>query len=387
MGDGGRRWLMLALGVAAQAAGCAFVYGAPYLADVLRARQGLTLAQTGLLAACPTLGLLLAQAAWGYVVDRWGERLALAVGLGGSALVLLACWLPIGLAWTGVVFALAGAAGASVNSASGRVVLGWFPAERRGLAMGVRQTSTPLGMVVAALGVPPVAAGYGIRGMALGCAGLAALVAVACWLLVLDPPRATVVGAAGGSPYRDPLLWRVHGTSALLVVPQFAVAGYGYLYLADAADWDPVSAGRLMAVGLGLGALARIAVGRWSDALASRLRPLRWVAAATAVGVGALAASASGAGRLPGLAVALLVVAVVLTASGNGLAFTAVAELAGPGWAGRALGVHNTGQNLVGFAVFPLVGVVVGAASYGVAFAVAAGCAAVAVRMVPTGIR
>jgi sugar phosphate permease len=37
-------------------------------------------------------------------------------------------------------------AAASSNSASGRLVVGWFPPERRGLAMGIRQTAQPLGV-------------------------------------------------------------------------------------------------------------------------------------------------------------------------------------------------------------------------------------------------
>ena len=44
---------------------------------------------------------------------------------------------------TAVLLFLGGMAAASSNSASGRLVVGWFPAERRGLAMGIRQTAQP----------------------------------------------------------------------------------------------------------------------------------------------------------------------------------------------------------------------------------------------------
>ena len=50
---------------------------------------------------------------------------------------------------------------------------------------------------------------------------------------------------------------------------------------------------------------------------------------------------------------ALMVLATVLTVADNGLAFTAVAERAGPFWSGRALGVQNTAQFLTASAVPP----------------------------------
>jgi MFS family permease len=77
---GSRRWLMLALGTAAQTSSFAFVYGLPYLIPVLRRSEGLGLAQAGLVVACPTVGLLLALYAWGAATDRYGERSVLASG-------------------------------------------------------------------------------------------------------------------------------------------------------------------------------------------------------------------------------------------------------------------------------------------------------------------
>ena len=62
------------------------------------------------------------------------------------------------------------------------------------------------------------------------------------------------------------------------------------------------------------------------------MRPLRWVALAAAAAMAALGLSAGL--DLP-LAVGLMVVATVLTVADNGLAFTAVAERAGPFWSGR----------------------------------------------------
>ncbi|WP_042389413.1 MFS transporter [Streptacidiphilus melanogenes] len=380
-----RRWAMLALGTAAQTAACAFLYGMPYLIPSLRGAEGLTLAQAGVMVACPTVGLLLALYAWGAATDRYGERWVLAGGLGAATVALGAALLVHGLVWLGVLFAVAGAAGASVSAASGRVVLGWFPPRQRGLAMGVRQTSTPLGMLVAAVAMPPIAAAHGLHGAVLFVGVLSGVMAVLTALFVVDPPRPPAVGAADGgekppSPYRGATLWRIHGASALMVWPQFTVGAFGLVYLTDVRHWPAVAAGQLMACGQALAAVCRIGAGRWSDAVGSRLKPMRWLAAAVGVlGAGLAVAGDSAAG------VTLLVVLCGLSASTNGLSFTSVAELAGSRWAGRALAVQNTGQNLTASLCPPVVGALITAAGFGPAFAVAAVCAFTSIAALPRG--
>ncbi len=86
------------------------------------------------------------------------------------------------------------------------------------------------------------------------------------------------------------------------------------------------------------------------------------------------------------VAVPLLVLATVVTVvtvADNGLAFTAVAERAGPFWAGRALGVPNTAQFLTTAAVPPLAGLTVTGIGYPATFAQAAVFPLAALAMVP----
>lgn len=380
-----RRWLMLGLGTAAQTSAFAFVYGLPYLIPVLRRSEGLDLTQAGLVVACPTVGLLLALYAWGAATDRHGERVVLASGLGLATLALAGSLLVHGLVLLGLMFALAGAAGASVSAASGRVVLGWFAPEQRGLAMGIRQTSTPLGMLVAAVSMPPLAAAYGLRGALLFVTVLSGVMTVLVALLVVDPPRPPRAAPGGPnpvSPYRGAAtLWRIHGSAALMVWPQFTVGAFGLVFLTDVRHWSPIAAGQLMAVGQGLAAVCRIGAGRWSDAVGSRLRPMRALAVAVSALSLLLAAFAQwwpSAG-----AVVVLIALCGLSASTNGLSFTSVAELAGPHWAGRALGVQNIGQNLTASLAPPVVGALISSAGYGTAFACAAACAITAIAVVP----
>ena len=211
-------------------------------------------------------------------------------------------------------------------------------------------------------------------GAALGALGLACLVtAVLIGLVVRDPQRpAPVAGASeDGSPYRTAYLWRIHAASACLVIPQFAVAIFAFDYLVTGLGWSLGAAGILLAVTQLVGAGTRLAVGYWSDRVRSRLGPMRLVALAIGLAMavlGVLAMAGSGA------SVVVLAVAAMITVSPNGLAFTAVAERAGPRWAGRALGVQNTFQNLVATVVATPLAIVIGLAGggafgYGVAFA------------------
>ena len=278
---------MLGLGTAAQTAGSALMFGIPFLLPWLRRADGLSLAQAGALAAAPSVGLVLTLIAWGALADRFGERAVLTIGLlltGGIALASVAAREP---AARGVMFALIGATGASVNAASGRLVMGWFGAHQRGVAMGVRQMGQPLGVAAAALVMPPLAERHGV-GAALAAPALACLVvALLVGLLARDPaPERTTADPSAAppvSPYRHrPTLWRVHAASSLLVVPQFATATFAAEYLVSGRGWDGSDAGRVLAVVALAGALGRLGAGRWSDVVGSRLRPMRQVAVLSA---------------------------------------------------------------------------------------------------------
>ena len=380
--DGGhraRRWPVLAAGTVALTAGSAFQYGLAYLIPALRA-SGLSLAQAGVIVACPTAGLLLTLVAWGAAADRWGERRILAAGLGVAGLVLLAATQARSTAALGACLVVAGAAGASVYAASGRLILGWFAARERGMAMGIRQSAQPLGVAVAALALPSLAA-RGLAAAFVFLGGFCLLAAAIVVAVVRDPARdGEQAQAQWGSPYRTGVLWRIHAASALLVVPQFTVSTFALVFLVEARGWRAPAAGALLAVAAAGGAASRLGAGHWSDRLGRRMRPMRILALGTTAALLALALAAIAA---PALAVPILLAAAVLVVSTNGLAFTAVAELAGPAWAGRALGIQNTGQNAVAALTPPLVAVLIGAAGYPAAFAVAGVLPLAAAALVP----
>lgn len=380
-------WLMLAVGMVGQVAGTIANNAAPFLIPYLHLDRGLSLAHAGLIASAPLVGTTVSLVAWGVLVDRVGERITLTAGLLVVTVACLGAAATSGYVALGVLLLVVGIGAASTNSASGRLVVGWFPAHRRGTAMGIRQTGLPLGVGAAVLIVPQLARSSGIATTMLVCGALTAAGAVLCWLLVVDPPRPDRATAADAgqldNPYRgDRTLVRIHLASMLLVVPQFTVWTYMLLWLQDAKGWQPFAAAALVAVTQVLGAASRIGVGWWSDRVGSRLRPMRQVAVAAAATMLLL-----GATEPTWIAVVVIVVATAVTVADNGLAFTAVAELGGPYWAGKAMGWQNTGQYLLSAAVPPVVGLLVADAGYAWAFALAAVFPLAAIAIVPAGRR
>jgi sugar phosphate permease len=364
------RWLILGLGLAAQSSSSAFLYGLPMLLPQLRRDDHLSLAAAGWLVAAPSIGLLATLIAWGAIADRRGERGVMALGLALAGSFLLGAGAVHGVGARFVLLALAGASGGSVNAASGRVVLGRFAAHERGTAMGIRQTAQPLGVGLAALTFPPIADRYGVGWALVVPAGLSLLISVLVFRFVVDPPRAAAVpGVRVGSPYRTSTLWRLHASSALLVIPQFAVSAFALEFLVTQRHWGPSAAGRLLFVFQIAGAAGRLSVGRWSDLVGSRLGPMRLVALAASVTMLLLGV---GAGTGSVLAVAAIGIGTVVTVADNGLGFTAVAELAGSDWAGRALGAQNTAQNVAASLTPPLLGALIAATGFGAGFGVVA---------------
>ncbi|RFA16008.1 MFS transporter [Subtercola boreus] len=390
---------MLALGLFSQVAGTIVVTTPAFLVPSLNADRGLSLAEAGLLVAAPSVGMVLTLILWGALADRIGEHWVIGAGLAVAALAALGALLAGDLVSTGVFFLVAGMGAASANAAGGRLVVGWFPPGRRGLAMGIRQMAQPLGVAVAAIVIPPLAAAGGLPVALVFPFIVVTLAALAAVVFIVDPPRPAKAGAAVtaadddsgaelararrlANPYRSSsLLWQIHSVSVLLVVPQFVVSTFALVWLINSEGWEPLVAGIVVGVAQFVGALGRIVVGVVSDRVGSRMGPLRVVAALASLVMVLLALTDWL--HLSGFAAVAIVLASAVTVADNGLAFTAVAEIAGSRWSGRALGAQNTAQFLAAAATAPLVGLLIGAVGFAASFAVAAALPLVALPLIP----
>src|SRR5437763_7139241 len=138
------RWVVLAAGTLAQATFSATSVGLPALSPALKSDYGLTLTETGVVLAGIGIGMLFTLLPWGLVADRLDERWVIATGLTGAAGALAAASATHGYATVTGTLVAAGALGASVNAASGRAIMAWFPSSELGTALGIRQTAIPI---------------------------------------------------------------------------------------------------------------------------------------------------------------------------------------------------------------------------------------------------
>lgn len=363
------RWTILALGATAQASYAAVFLGLPVLAPALRAEYGLSLTEIGVVLAAVNLGSVATLLAWGLAADRIGERVVLAAGLFCASGALAAAAFASSFGVLVGTLAVAGAAGASVNAASGRAVMGWFEPGERGFALALRQTSNPLGGLLAAVLLPPIGAAGGVRAGLLALAGFCAASALAGLLGLREAPAAPELRPHVGHPLRDARIWRVSAGSGLLVVAQMSILSFTVLFLHGERGLSTATAAGVLAGIQAAGAVLRIAAGRWSDRTGARIAPLLRLSFAFAA---ALALTAALTSAPLALLVPALLVAGALSQSWNGLSFTATAEIAGRARSGAALGFQQTSLAVAAAAATPLFAATVEASSWGIAFGLAA---------------
>lgn len=340
------------------------------LAPALRSHYHLSLAETGILLGASLGGSVVTLVPWGMAADAFGERAVLVAGVGACGVALIAAS-RVSSFWA--VFSCllaAGMSGASVQSASGRAVLAWFPQAQRGFALGVRQTAIPIGGFAIALGLPPIehAGGVGAGFAAMGIACLASTL-IAGLVLREGPAAETTSADAGPKPLRDRRIWAMAVGSGLIVAPQMCVVGFTVVFLHDRRGLSAGAAALVLAAIQLFGIAARIGAGRWSDVVGSRLAPMRTIALVTSA-LTLLTAASLGAPLV--LLVPTLVATGVLAMSWNGLAFAAAAEVAGRSRSGAAIGLQQSVLNGIGATYPPLFGVLVAASSWRYGFAAVA---------------
>jgi predicted MFS family arabinose efflux permease len=167
----------------------------------------------------------------------------------------------------------------------------------------------------------------------------------------------------------DRRLWLLSGASAAYVGAQIVSFSFLVLFLHDARGLAPRAAAAALAAVHLLALVLRVVVGRWSDVLRSRIVPLR------RIGIASFATLAAAALVLHAplvVVVPLFVGAGAISASWNGLAFVAAAELAGRRRSGAAIGFQQTVLGAGAVVVAPAFAGVVQASSWRVGFALAA---------------
>ena len=313
-------------------------------------------AELGLLTSAIWGGMLLGTLPGGLLVDRYRERIVVAVGvLAMALLVLLASFGPS----FEIVFALflASSVGAAFASPGGtRALVAWFPRHRLGVALGVRQTGVMAGGLLGALLLPPLALLAGWR----ASFRFAAVFTVLGVILFVAGYREPAGAARRGRPLKLRSLPRNRTwiAATLYGFVFMGALGVGISYLAlflhEGARLSVVAAADLLAL-LQLGGLVgRLGGGLVSDRLGRR--------APVMVGMGALAvlvafAFAFTGARTPLPVLALLSFLLGLSTLGwNALSITVISESVPIEAAATATGANLSIAFIAMFAISPLFG-------------------------------
>jgi sugar phosphate permease len=339
------------------------------LAPALRDEFGLSLTEVGILLSAAWFGATFTLLPWGLAADRIGERWAITAGIGLCGLGFAAAAFAQDFRTLCVLLALAGAAGSSVNSASGRAVMAWFPPEQRGLALGIRQAAIPIGGALAALALPTIEHAGGIEAAFVAIACVSLVGAAAALLVIRDPPREPSVAEAVPRTLRDRRLWLLCASGGCYVIAQIALISFVVLYLHDERGWSDSAAAAVLAAIQVLAVAARIGAGAWSDRVRSRVGPLRLVGVATAITVGLVAVLLDSP---TWLVVGAFVAAGVVAMSWNGLSFAAAAEFGGYARSGAAIGMQQTALGIAGLAAPVVFTALVSTSGWQAAYGVAA---------------
>jgi MFS family permease len=239
---------------------------------------------TGLLFASYAVAMVLVTPPAGRIVDRFGPRTPLLVGMVGLAVAVL-LFAVGGPFWLLVVARLAqGVAAGTAWVASMALIAAVTPIERRGEAFGVAMSAVSFGLLIG----PPIAGvlveHYGTAAPFVAAAALAVVDAVLRLLVVRSSPRTTddVAGPAA--------LLRVPGTVSVALAVLVGAALFSAtepvlpLQLTRRFGLDALDVGLLFAVAVLTNIVASVVVGRWTATAGPRVL----VGAGAACGVVAL---------------------------------------------------------------------------------------------------
>jgi ACS family hexuronate transporter-like MFS transporter len=245
----------------------------PPLTPFLRDALNLTHAEVGFLMSFIYIGVVSSSLFFGWLTDLLGERQALTLGLGIQGAFMM------GFAWVhvfvlgGLLLLLSGIGYSSVNPATTKGVMRWFPPQGRATAMGIKQTGIPLGGILASSTLPALALILGWR-FSVTLVGAATLVFILAVRTRIPPAPSGATPPAG---MRRAQLREVFSNRSILALSimgiflagaQLAIITHLVLFLKKEYLFSTVLAGFFLALVQAGGIAGRIGWGLVSDFLA-----------------------------------------------------------------------------------------------------------------------
>jgi sugar phosphate permease len=334
--------------------------GIPTLGPFIQKEFNLTRTLLGIIIALINIGSVFTLAVAGKIVDRFGEKLA--IGIGGTL---------VGLTIMGMVFAntiysvlvlvfISGLWYASATPGGSKAIMIWFPERQRGMAMGIRQTGIPLGGMLAAVILSPLATWYGWR-FALFIAGFVAILGSAIWYIFYKEPaeqnrtrnrRISSIGTPLSQILFNPNFICISLFSIALAISQSASISYLILFSMEVLNLSLATGSYLLALTQMAGVLGRIMWGVLSDRCFHGKRQII-LAAILLMSAAATLMLAFLSHNSPFWLIVIVIVLMGFSSIGwNGMFITYVSELGGHENTGSAVGLALTASQ-IGFIVGP----------------------------------
>src|SRR5262245_33851175 len=312
----------------------------------------------------------------GVAVDRYGARTVTLAGTALGTASRAGAAFASGPALLIPLLFLFGVGTSAIPIAGIGAIFRVYPAFRRAWALGVRQTAVPIGGIVAAVALPPLAHAGGTRAALLFCAALLGSLG-GVFGIASGPAREPTVGRPRAELRRIlglPGMWRLLLCASLLILVLQAVLVFAVPASEDAGLSRLASGAVFFAIQITAG-VARIVWGRLADSNSGsrRVRTLvevSWTAAAGAV-VFALALHVG-----PAAVIASVLLCSFGALGWNALVYVRAGEMAPPELAAQSVSVAATLVFLLSAALTPPMGALAEHAGWDVFWLVAAGLAA-----------
>ena len=378
-------WVVVFLCIITATSGTFAQTGIGVLFPFIQEELGTTRAQLGLIMSVMLVGATATGLLSGWMADVVGARRLQTVTRLGVAAGVLAFSQVTSLTQALLIGLFMGIAHAPSYANVTKAISDWVRPRNRGLAMGIEQASITLSGVVAAVLLTALAVALDWR-IALIFAGVVVVIGcVIFYAFYRDRPRTE----DGSEARRGPLghMGPVLRNRELWLASLFGAAFQGFhpvlgsfliLFLREDLGMSAVAGGSLLGAAMGGGAVGRIGWGLISDIVRGG-RVLTLVLVSMLSGVFMLILVWLPADAPLGLVLVVVFLTGLTGLSSPGLHAVLIAELAGPGLTGTAMGFTIMINNLGGFAVVPIFGLIVDqTGSYDYAWGMMAGLAVVA---------
>jgi sugar phosphate permease len=245
----------------------------PPLTPFLRDEMQLTHAQVGMFMSFIYIGVVSASIFFGWLTDFLGERRIIIMGLGIQGVFLIG-FAGVHSFLLGLFLLLISGIGySSVNPATTKGVMRWFPPQGRATAMGVKQTGIPLGGILAASFLPGLALSFGWR---LAVVLVGAITLISIWVVRIampsTPPSHDQGPGKGWGQLRQVLTNRSMLALSIMGIftagAQLSIGTHLVLFLKTKFLFSSVLAGFYLAILQAGGFAGRIGWGLISDFLA-----------------------------------------------------------------------------------------------------------------------